>query len=73
MEPMTIKQLLEACQEVVSKGYGDKQILISDDDEGNGYHTLYFGFTIDDPSINLCSAFGMFQDDNNPDDVVLLG
>ena len=73
MEPMTIKQLLEACQEAVNKGYGDKQILISDDDEGNGYHTLYFGFTTDDPSIKLCSACGLFQDDNNPDNVVLLG
>lgn len=42
---LTVKQLLKECQEQVSKGNGDKYIIISSDDEGNGFHTLFYGFT----------------------------
>lgn len=42
---ITVNQLLELCLNQMEKGNGDKHILISDDDEGNGYHTLFYGFT----------------------------
>lgn len=42
---ITVKQLTALCQEQMKKGNGDKHVLISCDDEGNGYHTLFFGFT----------------------------
>ena len=41
----TVKDLLKACQEQVDKGNGDKGILISRDDEGNGYQPF--------PSVHL--------------------
>ena len=41
----TINQLKEMCEQQIRKGNGDKHILISDDDEGNGYHELFFAFT----------------------------
>lgn len=44
---ITIKELLEACQEQVKLGNGDKYILISQDDEGNGYHSLNYTFSED--------------------------
>lgn len=44
----TVKDLLDACSEQVSKGNGNKKVYISRDDEGNGYHALFYGFT-DDP------------------------
>lgn len=41
----TVKELLEACQEQVTKGNGDKGILLSNDDEGNGYHSCFYLFS----------------------------
>lgn len=42
---ITVKELAKYCKEVIEKGGGDRKILISADDEGNGYHELFFGFT----------------------------
>jgi len=48
MEQLTIRELLKQTIELVRQGYGDKKIVISDDNEGNGYHGLFYGFTIKD-------------------------
>ena len=42
---LTVNELLEACEEQVKKGNGNKHVIISDDDEGTGYHTLFYSFT----------------------------
>lgn len=42
---ITVKQLEIHCREQIQKGNGDKHILISCDDEGNGFHTLFYQFT----------------------------
>lgn len=52
MAEMTIKTLLSLCLEQVKYGNGDKKILISNDDEGNGYHGLYYAFS-DAQKMNL--------------------
>lgn len=44
-KPLTVKELLKLCQAEIKKGHGDCSIMISDDDEGNGYHYLWFAFT----------------------------
>lgn len=44
-KPLTVNQLLKLCQEEVKKGRGDHTIMLSDDDEGNGYHYLWYSFT----------------------------
>lgn len=38
---MTVKELLELCQQAVKNGKGDKAIMIPQDDECNGYHYLW--------------------------------
>ncbi|MBR2492937.1 MAG: hypothetical protein IKB64_05730 [Paludibacteraceae bacterium] len=43
--PMTIKQLLNFCKQEIQNGNGDCSILLSDDDEGNGYHYCWYAFT----------------------------
>ena len=68
---ITVKELLSACRKQVDKGNGDKVVLITSDDEGNAYHTLFCMFTDDIEDIK--GASGLFQDSNNPEDVVLLG
>ena len=45
MRALTINELLKECQKQKKLGNGDKRILISTDDEGNGYHELFFTFS----------------------------
>jgi hypothetical protein len=53
MEALTVAQLMRVCQQAIRDGYGNKHILISDDDEGNGYHELFYGIcTIEEEEIN---------------------
>lgn len=41
-KPITVEQLKRIVDEEVRNGNGDKVIMISDDDEGNGYHYLWY-------------------------------
>lgn len=69
---MTVKELLNECQNQVKAGNGDKSILISQDDEGNGFHPLYYSFTDDKETITQYRDMGVISSgfDNN---IVLLG
>lgn len=40
--PLTVEELLASCQTQVALGNGKKYVLLSDDEEGNGYHECYF-------------------------------
>ena len=41
-KPITVNQLLKNLQELKKKGYGDASIFITDDEEANGYHGLWY-------------------------------
>ena len=45
MSQMTVFDLYNECIRQVSRGNGDKKVVISDDNEGNSFHGLFFGFT----------------------------
>ena len=70
MAQMTIERLYELCKMQVQAGNGKKKIVISDDNEGNGYHGLFYGFT---------PVTEEFKDDiydsqsESPDETVILG
>lgn len=70
---ITVKELLQICRAEVASGHGDKVICISSDDEGNEYHTLYYGFTDSQDELDAIADMGMFHDDNDPKGVVILG
>ena len=53
MEMLTINDLAKFVNEDIKKGNGAKEITISNDDEGNGYHGLYFDFT---PTVKIFSG-----------------
>ena len=42
--PITLDQLIRAALIAKEKYGGNKYVLISDDEEGNGYHECYFTF-----------------------------
>lgn len=67
-KPLNIKQLLKLCEQEVRAGHGDYSIMISDDDEGNGYHYLWYSFTTADKMIEDCSHAGL---DLDPEEIIL--
>ena len=69
----TVELLKKLCEQEIALGNGEKQILISDDDEGNGYHTLFYGFTSNQDEIKGLYELGIFHDDNDPNNVIILG
>lgn len=73
MNGITVDLLYEICKAQKALGNGDKTILVSTDDEGNGYHTLFYGIDSNEETIKMCHDAGLFHDDNNVNDVVLLG
>ena len=68
---LTVNQLMALCKEQIELGNGDKYILISDDDEGNGYHTLFYPFVTDPYMIH--QAIELEHDNHNENEVVILG
>lgn len=72
--PTTVKQLLELCREQVKMGNGDKTVLITCDDEGNGVHVLYYDFTTDTEDIKSYLEDGdAYVSDMDPKKCVILG
>ena len=67
MHPMTVKRLYALCVEQIKKGNGDKVVVLSNDDEGNGYHECYYDFTEDVRGNDL---YGTIED---PDNKIILG
>ena len=64
---MTVKELLKLCVKQIAKGNGDKIILISNDDEGNGFHDLIYEFTED------VAGNDIWGEISNPQDKIILG
>ena len=73
MKGMTVSLLAEFCREQIRKGNGDKVIQITMDDEGNGFHTLWYQFNDNVEEIKMCYEYGMFHDNIDINNTVLLG
>lgn len=43
--PLTVEQLFAYCAQQVKLGNGKKYVLLTDDEEGNGYHECYYQFS----------------------------
>lgn len=46
MKQLTVNDLYKECERVIKMGYGNKKLIVADDNEGNGYHGLFFGLTL---------------------------
>lgn len=62
MKQITLKDLYEAIKAQIEKGNGDKIVLVADDDEGNGYHPIYYsiteGETFDEEDLGWVNTYG---------------
>ena len=73
MEGMTVEELFHACAEEMQKGNGGRIIQITTDDEGNGYHTLFFTFSpVSDNAMAIEDRL-LHDDGFMPDQIILLG
>lgn len=61
-KPLTVKELAKLCQDEIKKGHGEYSIMLSDDDEGNGYHYLWYSF------ITASELDGAFELENSLDE-----
>lgn len=68
--PITLDQLIRAALIAKEKYGGNKYVLISDDEEGNGYHECYFEFSDAKELLEGC-AYAPY--DLKPEDCVILG
>lgn len=67
---ITVNELLTLCEEQKAKGNGNKKIYISIDDEGNGFHPLFYGFTDKKDDIEAYGSMGCIDETEG---VILLG
>ena len=68
--PMTIDELIEEAIKAKKQFGGNKYILVSDDEEGNGYHECYFTFG---DAKDLAGCYCNIPGDLELEDCVTLG
>lgn len=70
---VTINQLYAACRAEIKKGNGDKYLVVSDDNEGNGYHGCFFAISPIPQDMKDYYA-NIIYDNNAPlDEIMILG
>ena len=76
MGQLTIKDLYLNLRNEIAKGNGDKLIVVADDNEGNGFHGLFFGITSNSDDIKEAVEFSHGIYDSQEEDLnklVILG
>ena len=68
--PLTLDQLISYAVKAKEKFGGDKYILLSDDEEGNGFHECYFAFS---EAKDLLSGGVRYPSDLSPESCIILG
>lgn len=68
MKALKVKDLYEIVKQEIDKGNGNKTIMISNDDEGNGYHYLWYAFT-DSETMKQDDTFMWSVDEKNVDTI----
>ena len=71
---MTVKELRDECNSLIESGFGDYEIAISRDDEGNGYHTLFYTFITDREEVRKAIEYTCsWHDVPDTNNLVILG
>lgn len=74
---ITVDRMIEDLTKLSKRGYGEANILLSRDTEGNGYHVCYFpAQTIDKELLDwlsVCEEEYAEEIKNNPKSYIVLG
>lgn len=68
---LTIDELYAILAEEKKNGNGKKKIMISTDDEGNGYHPLFFGVTQISDDFSYATFYSISFEDAKKNCVIL--
>ena len=72
-KPITVNTLLRDLKTISKMGYGDRQLFVAIDDEGNGFRPMYFTVTINEDDIKAYCDMGLVDGDVKPEDMIILG
>ena len=75
MKVITVEELAVLAKYEVERGNGKKKIMLSDDDEGNGYHAMFYAFSkVSDIGLGEKFAPSAPKDaEEHPEDWIVLG
>lgn len=76
MVQMTVKKLYNELKELVEQGMGSKLVVVTDDNEGNAYHGIYYSCTSDPKKVkvNIEASNGLYDSqETNYDNIVIIG
>ena len=76
MKAINVRELKALCDEQIRRGNGNKTIMISNDDEGNGYHYLWYSFSTIEEILesDFINIKDMVSDNVAPlEDTIILG
>ena len=74
MKQMKLKDLYSECKRLMEAGNGEKSLILSDDNEGNGYHGMFYTLTVITPE-NADGFVGLIGDNTEPDihNIIVVG
>jgi len=52
MSQITVKELYKLCKQEIDEGKGNRMIVVADDNEGNGFHGMFYGFSDADECVD---------------------
>lgn len=75
MKQLTVRELARELMSLVYRGQGNKYLVAADDEEGNGYHGLFFGATSDPNDIQeIVKGVGIYDSvETDPTKIVIIG
>ena len=74
MKTVTVRELYDALAVACKSGFGNKKVLLSNDDEGNGYHECFFTLATDIKKFRLSYndlPYGVSPEDAENDYVII--
>ena len=71
---MKLKDLYEDCKRLMEAGNGEKSLVVAADNEGNGYHGMFYTLTVITPE-NKKDFFGLIGDNSEPnlENIIVVG
>lgn len=74
MKQIKLKDLHKHCCKLMKEGHGEKSLVLSDDNEGNGYHGCFFTLTVVTPE-NKDGFIGLIGDNTESDleNIIVVG
>ena len=70
MKQLQLKDLYEACKAHMAKGNGEKYLIAANDNEGNGYHGVFYLITEVKPDDK--DLEGLISENNRPINELLI-